>query len=285
MRKKRPIPYLAAMFALSPVLLPLVTLKFAAETLFLFGYAADIRARYIVFKMLLANKIKSYINPGAGTNDTSVISLKNGNVAFKAYLRNNSVDANTFRDIFITKDYDFPTDIEPRVIFDLGANAGYCSQFFALKYPKAEIYAFEPVSENFRMLELNSKDIGRIKTHKKAVFSKKMETEFFLGDICVTGSLIGSGRTEKVECVTLDDFMEEHGIQGIDILKFDIEGAELEVFKAFKNYDRVKYIIGELHYRIIKKEEIPDILKAKGFSVNYKQANENISVIVGSRGA
>lgn len=157
MSRKHSIPYMVLYYIVSPVSLLLVALKYFTETVFLFGYAGGIRTRWIVFKQLIINEVNSHLlNISPKTNGISEISLKKGNTALKAYMRNNSVDANTLRDIFIKKIYDFECAAEPRVIFDLGANVGYASLFFALKYPGAEIYAFEPLSENFRMLEMNT---------------------------------------------------------------------------------------------------------------------------------
>jgi FkbM family methyltransferase len=38
-----------------------------------------------------------------------------------------------------------------------------------------------------------------------------------------------SGVRVKVQCRTVDDYAEEHGIDRIDLIKIDVEGAELDV--------------------------------------------------------
>jgi FkbM family methyltransferase len=68
--------------------------------------------------------------------------------------------------------------------------------------------------------------------------------------------------TESFCAVSITSFMQQHGIEKIDLLKMDIEGAEREVFSA--NYEywliRTKIIIIELH----------DWLKAGSSSAFFK---------------
>jgi hypothetical protein len=51
----------------------------------------------------------------------------------------------------------------------------------------------------------------------------------------------------RVPAVTLDQFMEEQGIDTVDVLKFDVEGAELDVFRASTSLERISTLVGEVH--------------------------------------
>jgi hypothetical protein len=51
--------------------------------------------------------------------------------------------------------------------------------------------------------------------------------------------------------MTVDTIMREHGIDHIDVLKVDIEGAEREVFRDPSSWiDKVDTLIVELHERL-----------------------------------
>jgi FkbM family methyltransferase len=59
---------------------------------------------------------------------------------------------------------------------------------------------------------------------------------------------------EVVDAVTMDDLISEAGAEVIDILKIDIEGAEIEVFGngSLEWLPRVRNIVIELHGQAAK---------------------------------
>jgi hypothetical protein len=71
-------------------------------------------------------------------------------------LRRNTSDKHVFRQIFITKDYNIPLKIKPKLIVDAGANVGYSSLWFSRKYPKSKIIAIEPEDSNYEVLIKNT---------------------------------------------------------------------------------------------------------------------------------
>src|ERR1051326_8504661 len=66
------------------------------------------------------------------------------------YLRTGTSDLPVFRQIFIDEEYNFQIPFQPSVIFDLGANVGFASIYFANKFPNARIIAVEPEISNYR---------------------------------------------------------------------------------------------------------------------------------------
>lgn len=75
------------------------------------------------------------------------------------YYRPHTSDRGIIYNILIQQgnkaEYYVPDEIKPDVIFDIGANIGITSIWLAKKYPAARIYSFEPVAENFEILEKN----------------------------------------------------------------------------------------------------------------------------------
>jgi FkbM family methyltransferase len=143
---------------------------------------------------------------------------------------------------------------------DAGANTGLASIFFSNKFPEARIIAIEPEASNYEMLKMNVAPYRNIITMNAALWGKNEEInvvdpglgkwgfmtidndnkEKVVGDMC-----------HKVQGITIDKLMEDLGIERIDILKIDIEGAEKEVFEVSSSWiDRVDAIIVELHERM-----------------------------------
>ena len=49
--------------------------------------------------------------------------------------------------------YPIVKGLNPKLILDVGANLGATSMFFAINYPNARIFSFEPTEMNFRWLQ------------------------------------------------------------------------------------------------------------------------------------
>ena len=126
-------------------------------------------------------------------------------------------------------------------IIDGGAFKGETSFWFLSKGAR-KIYAFEPDSYSFSIL---SKNIKRNKVSDKIIPVKKVLTNR-IGSFSMyaTGdgdSIIHKEGNKTVEGITLDSFVEKEGINKLDFIKLDVEGAELEVLKgAVETIKRLK---------------------------------------------
>jgi len=166
-------------------------------------------------------------------------------------IREKTSDIEVFKQIFIDKDYGFPVNIDPKLIIDGGANAGYASLFFADRFPKAEIIAIEPEDSNFEVLVKNTARYKQIKPIKAGLWHKKVNLKIVDKNVDKWGF-----RTEESDChntdvpaMTIDEILKQSKHNEIDILKLDVEGAEKEIFSY--NYDswlgKVNILIIELH--------------------------------------
>ena len=137
-------------------------------------------------------------------------------------------------------------------IFDIGANVGRVSLGLAKAHEDAAIYAFEPVAATFRDLERNLRLNGEeahIKAFHMGFYSESGDLKFFVPGANEAASLRpitdayyfkegdqGQGERrehlEEVVCPvdTLDHFVKEQGVERIDFVKCDTEGAEKMVF-------------------------------------------------------
>ena len=120
-----------------------------------------------------------------------------------------------------------------RVIFDVGANIGGTSLFFASNNQHASIYSFEPQVETFekarRNIGLNTFNnihllnmgLGAVKESKKlyrVIENNPAMNRIMPGDLSYPFTL--------VQISTLDEFCYEQGIEQVDFLKIDVEGYE-----------------------------------------------------------
>lgn len=128
------------------------------------------------------------------------------------------------------------------VCLDVGANFGwYTTMLHQLCGPEAEVHAFEPVPTTFATLEKNISLIdGASNIHLNNVAlgetPGKVLMHIFAGLPNGHSSLSAMGRTDyvEVECplVTMDSYLLEKGVERVDFVKVDIEGAELMFFKG-----------------------------------------------------
>ena len=133
--------------------------------------------------------------------------------------------------------------IKPNDIFlDIGANIGYFSLLAATKEPTASVISFEPVKSLFEKLKENIliNNIQNINAVKIAVGEKNEEKEIFisgqenLGMSSFRQPENYSGKSEKVNVLTIDEWFKNSGFTNIDIIKLDIEGSELAALKGME---------------------------------------------------
>lgn len=154
----------------------------------------------------------------------------------------------TLWDIFVNQPYKVRGLKDVRTIIDLGAHLGYSALYFAWKYPEATIYAFEPSPHAFRKLKRNTRFCKRIHCIQAAVSDLVGEQDFFVSRSALGSSLIERKDTRKirVKTMTLWEIIDSIGSPFIDILKFDVEGAEKNLFVDYP-LDKIGCIVGEIH--------------------------------------
>lgn len=172
-------------------------------------------------------------------------------------LRIPSSDLRTFEQIFRQREYAFETDRAPGVIVDAGANIGLAAIYLANRYPEARIIALEPEAENFALLSANVAPYPQITPVQAALWHRN-------GEVAVADHGWGAWAFVTVErdgpapgdavlrhgvaAVTVDGLMDTYKLDRIDLLKVDIEGAEMEVFGDTAAWiDRVDAVAIELH--------------------------------------
>jgi FkbM family methyltransferase len=135
---------------------------------------------------------------------------------------------------------------ENDICFDIGANIGYYTTLLATCARKGMVYAFEPDLFNFALLNVNVKinRLDNVILNQVAVGEESGESQFVVADDHAFSSLKNTARTEiqeivDVPIITLDEYVRRNGIQRLNFLKIDVEGAEGSVIdggkKCFEN--------------------------------------------------
>jgi len=160
-------------------------------------------------------------------------------------------DYGTLHGIFVQDEYQIDLPEDPDIILDLGSYVGLSLVYFRLRYPRAKLYGFEPDPNNYQRLEDNVRQLRNVQVLNTAVSSFDGKITLFVNPYRGYSSSVfqrQSGQeTVEVETKKLDTLVSELGVDQVDLLKFDIEGAEMEVFRSFRQMDLVTTYIGEAH--------------------------------------
>ena len=120
------------------------------------------------------------------------------------------------------------------VVFDCGANLGVFTVLAA--YRGAEVFAFEPIPEARTILretlKLNPAFADRVHVIPCALGDEEKTAEFtILEDTLVGSSMVlpQTGRKMRVPVTTVDAFVEAEGLDAVNFIKADIEGAERQM--------------------------------------------------------
>jgi FkbM family methyltransferase len=126
------------------------------------------------------------------------------------------------------------------VVLDAGGCWGDTALYFASQVgPEGKVYTFEFDPESLEILRanlaLNPRLAGRIEVVERALWDRSGETLGFVQAGRMT-TLVGPDdaqpSTRPVSTITIDEFVEQEGLEQVDFLKMDVEGAELNLLRG-----------------------------------------------------
>lgn len=151
------------------------------------------------------------------------------------------------------------------VVLDIGAHIGYYSRIFGnLVGRSGRVLAFEPHPRTFITLRRNTRRQMHVELHQVAVSDVREETQLFdyllmsaSGSLHYDEALANLQReqtsdyavaprmrdtftpqTYTVQAVVLDNYLAALGIDSVDFIKMDIEGAELTALTGMRDIIR-----------------------------------------------
>lgn len=178
------------------------------------------------------------------------------------------------------------------IVFDIGANIGLYTLPSALKLASTGcVFAFEPAPLWFQRLKeniaFNRLDPSRVASFNIGLSDKDEIREIVMKEI--QGSGMGSVTMDyrtaldktlalsiPVQLVRGDDFLSREGIPRPNIVKIDVEGAELEVLlgleKAFRD-TACRYILCEVHPQLMPHDSarVEQLLKEYGYEIRINE--------------
>jgi len=172
------------------------------------------------------------------------------NLGYYLYFFNDYENQLTKKIIELSKDY--------KVFFDVGANYGWISLAVANNCSSLDVYSFEPDKKIIQEFELNLNKNSTLKSNikivNKAIHDSVVEVRFIPSN---QKNNPGIGRIDEsetnngyfVEATSLDSFCQKENVFP-DIIKVDVEGAELKVVRGMSEMlskGNPKILIIEIH--------------------------------------
>ncbi len=214
---------------------------------------------------------------------------------------------------------------EGMTVFDVGANMGMFSLFVASRQPTARVHAFEPIPQNFQLLQMNlalhqlhhvhavpfalgsrperalftyyPMSIGWSTRHphdtpaQRDLLVKSLLTSAdpplpvrwlfqvpWLGRAIASRIVDAELAGEQVSCAvhTFSQMKRLFGVETVDLLKVDVERAELEVLEGIepKDWPAIRQIVCEVQTDQTPemRDRITELLRGHGFQVACEEA-------------
>ena len=129
------------------------------------------------------------------------------------------------------------------VLYDVGANVGFFTLIGGrVVGPSGHVYAFEPVPENADRIRGNARLNGfaHVSVVEKAVSDQEGEGELILTEH-PGGATLAKADVETppdavtattVDLISIDEWRDQHRVRGPDLVKIDVEGAEMNVIRG-----------------------------------------------------
>jgi FkbM family methyltransferase len=203
------------------------------------------------------------------------------------YLRH-VMDVAVLREVYVNKEYEWFPVQDPKVIVDLGAHFGDTTLYYHAQFPEACIIAVEPAPENFARLQKHVAGIKNIICLNAAVGSSNGTIKLNIGKSSLGHSVVKRSESDteiEVPLMTLESILVQAKATHIDLVKFDIEGAEFDAFRDVSQNKKFTSFIGELHFDLSDNQDIESFQQNfPGFTFALQEIKKDRYIIKGSHG-
>lgn len=190
-------------------------------------------------------------------------------------------------------------------MLDVGANVGVAAAFFALECGARTVHCFEPVRPVFELLRRNLRDVPSCVLHEQGLsrmpgrarityYPRAAAMSGLYADPARDRALVATAlgnlgvpreevdvrlegayqvRTLTCELTTLSSFLREEGLDHVDLLKVDVERAELDVLAGIDEADwpKISQTVIEVHDEDGRCTKLARELRERGFRVTLDQ--------------
>ena len=213
----------------------------------------------IIHKKTIKDKLKEKEIIKKKINDYEMFIDKNGKGIHRDLYLNSSrepISTNIVKSILKKGD----------IVLEAGANIGYYTILESKKIgDKGMVYAIEPIKENFELLKKNISlnKLKNVKTFNIGFDDKPGEMNISISsesNLNTPMKIENLLRIDKVKSESLDSFFKNK--KKPTFMRMDIEGYEDVIFKGGeKTLDSLKKIFVELHFPLIEKKKMVNLLK------------------------
>lgn len=148
------------------------------------------------------------------------------------------------RNIFQQHEYALPDDYEPpetMTVVDVGANGGLFALYAQRWAERVAVHSFEPHPEVWELLQRNTAGQSDIYTHAVALAESDGTATLYLhprntGQTSMVEFHGGGGTSVSVKKRHAGAVLEELGVERVDVLKIDTEGAEPAILRGLAAY-------------------------------------------------
>jgi FkbM family methyltransferase len=195
----------------------------------------------------------------------------------------------------ITKEYIAQFLPKNPIVLEAGGHIGSDTKEMSQLWPKGHIYTFEPIPSLFLQLTSKCKNLSNVTCFQLALGSKTGKSIMYIsgGSSDASSSLFAPKDhlnqwptvtfpvTMEVNSITLDEWAEQQGVDHIDFMWLDMQGAELAMLKASPRILKtVKAIYTEVSYTELYEgcplcAEVKEWLIAQGFVVIQEEIPYN----------
>ncbi len=212
---------------------------------------AECRARYGHLQgLLLWNQLRQEYKQPYG----ELIRVRVPGVKHPVLMRAGVNDIGTFYQVVIRDQGSLIVPGVPKFIIDAGANIGLTSILLASRYPSAQVVALEVDTGNFSVLMENARPYRNLCCLRKALWCTSGYVR--IRDSTVEPNayqvvLASSHEPGAIEATTVADLLLQFEVAQADLVKVDIEGAEIEVMSTASSWlPSVRMLAIETHDRM-----------------------------------
>ena len=177
-------------------------------------------------------------------------------------------------------------------VMDVGANVGLLTRQFCRQVGNSgQVYAFEPDPLTFRFLEFNTRSFKNKELTQCAVSDNHEPALLHLNFGSGAGnSLLNKSHSREsvpVNCISLDEFLKQRGNPPVDVIKIDVEGAELSVLRGFRQSVArlpglkliIEYCPKNLQGAGVAPREVFDELRVQSFNLQVIRPDGSVKAV------
>ncbi|HMO34451.1 MAG TPA: FkbM family methyltransferase [Gemmatales bacterium] len=173
---------------------------------------------------------------------------------FPFHFRHGTSDVLAIKQLFVNLEYRRLQALDNvNVMIDAGANIGAAAVMLLTLFPKAQLIAIEPDPGNAQVLRMNLERYGiQALVIEAALWPTQERLELapnrYRDKLDWSNQVQPASGSSSISTVTMAQILSDAGVRKIDLLKIDIEGAELPLFAGDTSWlKHVKNLCIEIH--------------------------------------